>query len=156
MSMPALLSLREELGAMISGSCMIPLPLCAIFQAAIGSLDERLMFRLVRSLIVCVAFAFLSTAGAQQPSVKSAPIALRDHVPSNDPLATHDLHFDANFARAAIEYSRSSDPNLIERMADSLAVEHILNHGRNFDYDVPKGSRTALVLTLLRPPNTRG
>ena len=113
------------------------------------------MSRLVRSLIACVAFAFLNPAAAQQPAAKSAPIALRDHLPSNDPLAAHDLHFDASFASEAIEYSRSSDPNLIERMADSPALEHILNHARNFDYDVPKESRTALVLTLLGPPNQR-
>jgi len=34
-------------------------------------------------------------------------------------------------------------------MAESPAVTHILNHARNFDYDVPKDSRHALVEALL-------
>ena len=44
---------------------------------------------------------------------------------------------------------RSNDPKLAERMADSPAITHILNHARNFDYDVPKESRPALVEALL-------
>jgi putative zinc-dependent peptidase DUF5700 len=111
------------------------------------------MFRLVRSLVVCVAFASFNTGGAQQSPIKSAPIALHDLVPSNDPLAAHHLGFDASFARQALEYLRSNDPTLIERMAESPAITHILNHARNFDYDVPKESRTALVSSLMGPAN---
>ena len=39
-------------------------------------------------------------------------------------------------------------------MADSAAITHILAHARNFDYDVPKDSRTALVKNLLDPPES--
>jgi hypothetical protein len=113
----------------------------------------RSMFRLVPSLVVCVAFSSFNIVGEQQAPAKSAPIALRDRVPSNDPLAGHDLRFDASFAHQALAYLRSDDPILLESMSESPAITHILDHARNFDYDVPKESRTALVSSLLGPPN---
>ena len=111
------------------------------------------MFRLLLGPIafLCVPCAFFHTPIARKSSAKSAPVALRNLVPSTDPLAAHDLSFDASFARQAIEYWRSNDLHLIERMAESPAISHILNHARNFDYDVPKDSRTALVKSLLGP-----
>lgn len=83
----------------------------------------------------------------------AAPVALRELVPPGDPLAAHDLRFDAGFARDAIEYLRTHDPALAARMDGSAAVTHILNHALNFDYDVPKGSRAALLESLLGPEN---
>lgn len=77
-------------------------------------------------------------------------MAVHDLVPPSDPLAAHDLSFDASFARQAVESLRSNDPKLADRMAESPAITHILNHARNFDYDVPKESRRALVDALLR------
>jgi hypothetical protein len=102
---------------------------------------------------LCVSFTFLQAAPAQQPSAKNARVTLRDLVPPSDPLAGHDLSFDATFALQAIEYVRTNDRELAARMAGSPAITHILNHARNFDYDVPKESRTALVSSLLGPEN---
>jgi hypothetical protein len=90
---------------------------------------------------------------AQKPSAATAPLALRDLVPAGDPLAAQDLHFDATFAHDGIEYVLTHDPTLAERLADSPAITHILSHARNFDYDVPKDSRAALVSRLLGPPS---
>ena len=104
---------------------------------------------------LCVSFTFLQAAPAQPPSAKSARVTLRDLVPPSDQLAGHDLSFDATFALQAIEYLRTNDPKLAARMAESPAITHILHHARNFDYDVPKESRTALVSSLLGPQNQK-
>jgi Putative zinc dependent peptidase (DUF5700) len=122
--------------------------------AKLPAAKKPFMFRLVLGHVafLCVLF-FCHTAATQQSSAKSASVELRDLVPSTDPLAAHDLAFDASFARQAIEYLRSNDRDLIEGMAESPAISHILNHARNFDYDVPKESRTALVSSLVGPQN---
>jgi len=122
-----------------------------------SALKRTLMFHwsLSQFAILCILFFFCHAAAAQQSTAKSALVVLRDLVPSNDKLAEHDLSFDTSFARQAIEYLRSNDPHLMERMADSPAITHILNHARNFNYDVPKESRTALVKSLLGPQSAQ-
>lgn len=107
----------------------------------------------LRIAILCVSLFLSQSAIAQQSSAKSDPVVLHDLVPSTDPLAAHDLGFDASFARQVIENLQSNDPSLAERLSGSPAVTHILNHARNFDYGVPKESATALVNSLLGPPN---
>jgi hypothetical protein len=104
----------------------------------------------------CVALALSQATLAQHPPAQTAPVALCDLVPAGDPLAVHDLRFDASFARQAIEDLRTHDPALVARLAESTAITHILNHARNFDYDVPKDSRTALVKSLLGPQSLEG
>jgi Putative zinc dependent peptidase (DUF5700) len=95
-------------------------------------------------------------AGAQPHSSTALRVALRDLLPAGDPLAVQDLTFDASFASQAVEYLRTHDPALEARLVESPALTHILAHARNFDYDVPKDSRTALVASLLGPRNTQG
>ncbi len=102
-----------------------------------------------------LSLVFLQPVAAQPTPPGSTPVTLRELVPAGDPLAAHDLSFDATFAREAIEYVRTDDPALILRLADSPAITHILAHARNFDYDVPKDSRTALVSSLLGPADQR-
>ena len=112
------------------------------------------MRRAVR--IACVVLLAWSSALAENPpteSQKSQPIALRDLVGPGDPLALQDLHFDARFAQLALEYLRSDDAGLLDRIAKLPAAGHVLNHARNFDYDVPKDSPEALVSYLLTPPS---
>jgi len=114
------------------------------------------MFYWTLSQFAFFVLLFCCHAAAAQSSIaESAPVAVRNLVPSTDKLAQHDLSFDTSFARQAIEYLRSNNSHLMERMADSPAVTHILNHARNFDYDVPKESRTALVNSLLGSPSTQ-
>jgi hypothetical protein len=73
-------------------------------------------------------------------------------VSPGDPLALQDLNFDASFARLALGYLRSGDADMLNRLAKSPAAAHLLNHARNFDYDLPKDSPEALVSHLLTPP----
>jgi hypothetical protein len=80
-----------------------------------------------------------------------AAVRLRDLVPRGDPLARQDLTFDARFARTAVEYVRRGTPALLDTLADSPAARHLLNHARQFDYDVPKDSPRSLVGSLLAP-----
>lgn len=80
-----------------------------------------------------------------------APARLRDLVPRGDPLARQDLTFDARFARTAVEYARQGTPALLDTLAASPAARHLLNHARQFDYDVPKDSPRSLVRSLLAP-----
>jgi hypothetical protein len=99
---------------------------------------------------LCVVFAFCGIAAAQ-PRSTTTVVKLPSLVAKSDPLAQQNLSFDASFAREAIDYVHSPNPKLLDSMADSPAITHILNHARNFDYDVPKDSRTALVSSLLGP-----
>ena len=89
---------------------------------------------------------------AQTRDLRKHPIALHDLVNPGDRLAAQDLHFDASFAQLALEYLRSGDSSALERLGKSPAATHLLNHARNFDYDVPKDSPEALVAHLLTPP----
>jgi hypothetical protein len=68
-----------------------------------------------------------------------------------DHLALHDLSFDPSFAQSAMEYLRSGDASVLQRLSNSAAATHLLQHARNFDYDVPKDSPEALVSYLLTP-----
>lgn len=106
-------------------------------------------------VLLCVSLMSLQAAPAQQPFAESARGTLRDLVPAGDPLAAHDLSFDATFAVQAIEYLRTGDAALAARMADLPAITHILAHAVNFAYDVPKDSRAALVTNLLSPQETK-
>ena len=106
-----------------------------------------------KSANLYVLVLLLGTAAAQSPAANGVPVALRNLVLSTDPLAVNDLTFDATYARDSIDYLRSNDPALADRMAHSRAIAHILAHARNFDYDVPQDSPQALVRSLLGNPN---
>jgi Putative zinc dependent peptidase (DUF5700) len=106
-------------------------------------------------VLLCILFILLQAAAPPPSSARRDPVEVRDLVPPNDPLATHDLSFDASFARQAVEYLRSNNAKLAERMVGSPAITHILNHARNFDYDVPKESRQALLESLLGAKNEK-
>jgi hypothetical protein len=106
-------------------------------------------------LLLPIPLLLVRAVAAQPPPAAGAPVRMRDLVPARDALAAHDLTFDASFAAQAVGYVRTHDPNLAARMAASPAITHILAHARNFDYDVAKDSRTALVTSLLDPPDTQ-
>jgi Putative zinc dependent peptidase (DUF5700) len=94
--------------------------------------------------------AMALTAWAQQPS---PPIPLRPLVSATDPLAHQDLTFDATFAELTLRYLQTKDPAILKQLQDSPAAAHLLEHARNFDYDVPKDSAHALVAHLLAMAN---
>ena len=83
-------------------------------------------------------------------------VALADLVGPADPLAAQDLRFDARFAVDALAYMESGDQTLLDRLAQSPAALHLLNHARNFNNsDVPRDSARALVASLVEPRQER-
>lgn len=99
--------------------------------------------------MVCSAQGTQRSAG-KLPDDQSA-VSLASLLSAGSPLAKQDLTFDSSFARLALQYEAQPDPALVERIATSPAVAHILRHARNFDYDVPKDSPQKLVTYLLKP-----
>lgn len=65
--------------------------------------------------------------------------------------AVHDVTIDYRFFELALDYLQAPDDSLIEQMADTPAVAHLLAHARAFGYDVPGGSAETLVRQLLHP-----
>lgn len=106
--------------------------------------------RAILSIVGALLF-FLAPlpAGGSRPADR--PIPLRELVASGDPLAQQDLTFDARFALTALDYVRRGDPALLSLLAASPAAQHLLNHARHFDYDLPKDSPMSLVRHLLAP-----
>ena len=109
----------------------------------------------MRALIASTAAFLLTLPGAFGPAERL--VTLHDLVSPADPLARHDLAFDPRFARMAVEYVRNNDRSMLDRLAKQPAAVHLLNHARQFDYDVPKDSTMSLVRHLLAPsPELRG
>ena len=105
---------------------------------------------MLKTTLALISFVILSSAlGIERRADR--PVFLRELVPSTDPLSRQDLCFDARFANTALEYVRSGVPELMEALAGMPASRHLLNHARQFDYDVPKTSALALVRSLLSP-----
>ena len=101
---------------------------------------------------VLVLATCLPLLGQNSDRSSHMPVALRELVPASDPLARQDLTFDGRFAELALRYLHSPDPGVLDQLATSPAAAHLLEHARNFDYDVPKDSTRALVKQLLSAP----
>ncbi|HKD86014.1 MAG TPA: DUF5700 domain-containing putative Zn-dependent protease [Terriglobales bacterium] len=86
-------------------------------------------------------------ACSQQLPAKST--TLREVASAQDPLVDQDLTFDSSFAQLSIEYLHVSDTSILTKLANSPGAFHLLDHARNFDYDVPKDSTQTLVSHLL-------
>jgi hypothetical protein len=99
------------------------------------------------------AWACILAQAPQSALERHEPVAVKDLVRRGDPLAAQDLRFDASFAQKAIEYVSTGDAGVLRQIAASPAASHLLNHARNFDYDVPQDSTEALVSSLLAPGN---
>lgn len=111
------------------------------------------MATVFRILGIIVLVWFLNVAAYSQASQTRSTLELQNLVSSGDALAALELRFDASFAQIALRYLRSGDASPLERLAKSVAASHMLNHARNFDYDVPKDSAEALVSPRLTPPS---
>jgi len=127
---------------------------------------DKVSYRLCRALaLFLLTAAFLPDLGCGRapgtpgpggsPAISRADrqiVTLADLVGPSDPLAAHDLHFDARFAVDALAYVKSGERRRLDRLAQSPAAQHLLNHARNFDYpDMPKDSTAALVASLVEP-----
>jgi hypothetical protein len=101
--------------------------------------------------VIVIAANFVLSAQAQSRVDSKRARTVGDPAGSAEPLAIRDLHFDSSFAQLALTYLRTHDQRLLLRISESTAADHLLNHARNFDYDVPKDSTQALVSYLLNP-----
>lgn len=61
------------------------------------------------------------------------------------------LKYDFSFAELAIQYLETGDTLLLTKIARLDAVDHIMNHAKKYNYNVPKTSNRALVEYLLHP-----
>ena len=94
----------------------------------------------------------IAVVGFCKPDAEPNSVPLSQLVSPSDPLYQQDLTFDATFARMALQYVRSSNPEMLDELATLPAAEHILNHARHTDNDVvPRDSTLSLVKHLLRP-----
>lgn len=59
--------------------------------------------------------------------------------------------YDFRFIEQALNYLETKDSIYIKNIASLDATEHIMNHAKQFNYDVPKDSKKNLVLSLLNP-----
>lgn len=103
-----------------------------------------------------LAILMLSSATLAQQAVPSQPgegVALPALVTATDPLSRQNLTFDASFAKLTLHYLQTRDANDLKRLEESPATAHLLDHARNFDYDVPKDSAPSLVAHLMSKAN---
>jgi hypothetical protein len=105
---------------------------------------------MLRAILVTILMVVLSPAFFTERRA-DRHISLCELVSPNNPLAKQDLNFDARFARTALNYVLNGDPELLQALAAMPAARHLLNHARQFDYDVPKESALSLVRYLLTP-----
>jgi len=104
------------------------------------------------SRFLALPFLFMTVlSGYCGSGTGNNPVALRELVPPGDPLGRQDLIFDPSFAFTALQYVRSANPALLKELADLPAAAHLLNHARQFDYEVPRDSAFSLVKSLLAP-----
>jgi hypothetical protein len=91
-----------------------------------------------------------SSNGAEQccpqAQILQASVRARSDGPSEE------TRLDWSFAQEAVEYLKSNDSLILDRIALSPAAAHLLQHVRNFNTDLPKQSAKALVTALLQLP----
>ena len=63
--------------------------------------------------------------------------------------------YDFTFAELAVKYLETDDSTYLQRIAELKATEHILNHAKRFNYNVPKNSKIELVTYLLSPADEK-
>jgi len=61
------------------------------------------------------------------------------------------LKYDFSFAEMAIRYLETGDTCILAKISLLEAVDHIMNHAKKFNYNVPKSSNRELVEYLLHP-----
>lgn len=61
------------------------------------------------------------------------------------------LKYDFSFAELAIQYLETGDTCILSKISRLEAVDHIMNHAKKFNYNVPKSSNRKLVEYLLHP-----
>jgi hypothetical protein len=104
---------------------------------------------LIRTVSIGLAIATILPVGQAAHRDPGRPIALRELVPTGDPLRAHDLSFDARFAQEVLDARGPNDSRAADRLAALSATAHLLAHARQFDYSVPKDTQRSLAAFLL-------
>ena len=63
--------------------------------------------------------------------------------------------YDFTFAELAVKYLETNDSAYLQKIADLRATEHIFNHSKRYNYNVPNNSKLELVTYLLTPINEK-
>ena len=107
----------------------------------------------------CLSTAIFLTASPhadQRIPGRTCRVPLAQLIGPRDSLDAQDLWFDARFAEEALAYLDSGNAELLSGLAGETATLHLLNHARQFDYDVPKDSAESLVRSLLAGESGQG
>ena len=83
------------------------------------------------------------------PAPAQTKVASPSQAPESDAVSQQHLTFDAAFAQLTLRYFHDHDPGTLKLLANTPAAAHLLEHARNFDYDVPKDSTQALAAHLM-------
>ncbi len=65
------------------------------------------------------------------------------------------INYDFTFADLAVKYLQTDDSTYLQKIAELKATEHIINHAKRFNYNVPKKSKIELVTYLLSPADEK-
>jgi len=63
--------------------------------------------------------------------------------------------YDFSFAELAVKYLETEDSFYLHKISELGAIEHILNHAKQFNYNVPTDSKLELAIHLLSPINEK-
>jgi hypothetical protein len=63
--------------------------------------------------------------------------------------------YDFTFAELAVKCLETEDSAYLRKIADLKATDHIFNHSKQFNYDVPNNSKIELIKYLLEPINEK-
>ncbi len=112
--------------------------------------------RAIVLLAAAGAAILCSSVASGRSGARAWPVAVRSLVGPADRLAAQDLSFDARFAERALAILASGGRDGVEALAAGPAAIHLLNHARQFNYDVPHDSAAALVRSLLEGETADG
>lgn len=65
------------------------------------------------------------------------------------------VRYDFSFPHLAINYLEKKDSAYLVKIAELNTIDHILNHAKKFNYNVPKSSGIELASFLLSPPGEK-
>ena len=85
-----------------------------------------------------------------------APVLMFLHVAcgqNNSIIQKGNISYDFTFAELAVKYLETSDSAYLHRITELNATEHMYNHSKRFNYDVPNDTKLELVTYLLSSVN---
>ena len=65
------------------------------------------------------------------------------------------VEYDFSFSELAVAFLETKDAVYLEMLSNLEAAEHLINHAKHFQYDVPISSRLGLITELLSPQDEK-